>query len=138
MNTKENNICAKMLSMENFSDWLLKEIEKKNWSQSDLVKAAGISRGTLSNILSGNRGIGEKSLTAIAHALNLSTVTVFRKAGLLPAEGYPNALTVEDWEYLFSQLNIDEQEEIKQIAELKIERRKKETALKQLHPKKAG
>lgn len=75
-----------MLSMENFSEWLLKELEKRNWSQSDLVKAAGVSRGTLSNIISGNRGIGEKSLTAIAHALKLPVDLVFEKAKLLPTK----------------------------------------------------
>ncbi len=112
-----------MLSMENFGDWLLKELENRNWSQSDLVKAAGISRGTLSNIISGTRGIGEKSLIAIANALNISPITLFRKAGLLPEAG--ELVAFDDWQHLLAQLSPEEQEEMRQIAVMKIERNRK-------------
>ncbi len=109
--------------MENFGDWLLKELEHRNWSQSDLVKAAGISRGTLSNIISGTRGIGEKSLIAIANALNISPITLFRKAGLLPEAG--ELVAFDDWQHLLAQLSHEEQEEMRQIAVMKIERNRK-------------
>ena len=109
--------------MENFGDWLLKEFENRNWSQSDLVKAAGISRGTLSNIIIGTRVIGEKSLIAIANALNISPITLFRKAGLLPEVG--ELVSFDDWQHLLAQLSPEEQEEMRQIAVMKIERSRK-------------
>lgn len=109
--------------MENFGDWLIKEIENRNWSQSDLVKAAGISRGTLSNIISGTRGTGEKSLISIANALNISPITIFRKAGMLPEVGEQSSM--DDWQHVLDQLSPEEQEEIRQIAVLKIERNRK-------------
>jgi transcriptional regulator with XRE-family HTH domain len=119
----EIKLYGKMLSMENFGAWLLKELENRNWSQSDLVKAAGISRGTLSNIISGARGIGEKSLISIANALNISPITIFRKAGLLPESGETGAF--DDWKHLLAQLSPEEQEEMRQIAIMKIERNRK-------------
>jgi transcriptional regulator with XRE-family HTH domain len=123
MISKENNKCDKMLSMENFGDWLLQELEKRDWSQSDLVKNAGISRGTLSNIISGNRGVGFDSLLAIAHAFKISPISIFRKAGILPEGG--DEASFADYNHLLSQLTTEEQEEIRQIMEMKIERRQK-------------
>lgn len=137
MYSTANRKYDRMFSMENFSDWLLNELEKRNWSQSDLVKKAGISRGTLSNIINGTRGVGEKSLIAIARAFSISPITVFRRAGLLP-EGPENKVTFDDWLYLLEQLPVEDQEELRQIAEMKIERRKKEKELKALKPRKAG
>jgi len=123
IHSQENYFYGKMLSMENFGDWLIKEIENRNWSQSDLVKAAGISRGTLSNIISGTRGTGEKSLISIANALNISPITIFRKAGMLPEVGEQSSM--DDWQHVLDQLSPEEQEEIRQIAVLKIERNRK-------------
>lgn len=120
----ENTLNARMLSMENFGSWLLAELEKRDWSQSDLVKTAGISRGTLSNIISGTRGVGNESMIAIAHALKMSPVTIFRKAGLLPEGG--DDTNFEDWQYLINKLPTEEQEEVRKIIEMKIERRQKE------------
>ncbi len=120
----ENKNNAKMLSMENFGDWLVEELEKRGWSQSDLVKTAGISRGTLSNIISGTRGVGSDSLVAIAEALKISPITIFRKAGLLPS-GPADEVKFEDWKYLLNKLPPAEQEEVRQIIEMKIDRRQK-------------
>ena len=93
-------------------------------SQQSLAHKSGITPAQISRVISGQRGLGEKSLTAIAHALNISPITIFRKAGLLPADGGEHA-SFEDWQHLLSQLTPDEAEEIRQIAELKIERRQK-------------
>ncbi len=123
--------------METFSEWLLSELTKKNMTQQTLAQKSGITPAQISRVISGQRGLGEKSLTAIAHALNVSPITIFRKAGMLPPEG-GETTNFEDWEYLLSQLTPDEQEEIKQFVELKIERRKKNNALKKLSAKKSN
>ena len=109
--------------METFAEWLLQEMSQKNMTQQILAQRRGITAAQISRVISGQRGLGEKSLTAIAHALNISPITVFRKAGLLP-EGGENA-SFEDWKYLLNQLTEEEQEEIRQITEMKIERRQK-------------
>lgn len=126
--------------METFSEWLQSEMGRKNMSQQTLAQKSGITPAQISRIITGQRGLGEKSLTAIAHALNISPITIFRKAGLLPPEG-GETTKFEDWEYLLSQLTPDEQEEIRQFVELKIERRQKAESSERskiYKPKKAG
>lgn len=73
-----------MFSMDNFGEWLIETLRDKKISQSELSKISGLSRGTLSNIISGARGRGHESLTAIAKALRIPPEQVFRHAGLLP------------------------------------------------------
>lgn len=73
-----------MFSMERFSDWLLKELENRDMSQSDLARAAGLGRGTISNIMTGTRNVGQETLIKIAAALRLPPEFVFEKAGILP------------------------------------------------------
>ena len=109
--------------METFTEWLLEEMGRKNMSQQALAQKSGITPAQVSRIISGQRGLGEKSLKAIAHALNISPVTIFRKAGLLPEGG--EQASIEDWKHLLDQLTSVEQEEMREIAQMKIERRQK-------------
>lgn len=62
----------------------MEELRQRGWSQSELSRRAGLARGTLSNIMNGERGVGENSINSIAHALGYPPETVFRAAGLLP------------------------------------------------------
>lgn len=107
-----------------FPQWLRSEIEKRGWSQIDLSRKTSISSTQIARILSGERGMGIETLVAIAQALGYSPITLIRKAGLLP-EGGENA-SFEDWQFLLNQLPADEQEEVRKIVEMKIERRQKE------------
>lgn len=86
MNTTVNQASAIMYTMENFGDWLLKQLKDRNISQSELARLAGISKGTISNLINGTRGAGQDSLSAIAHALKLPPELVFEKAGILPTK----------------------------------------------------
>lgn len=94
--------------METFSSWLVSEIEKRSWTQNELARRAGISHGTVSNILNGNKGVGENSLNAIAQALGIPPAVVFRRAGLLPKES-PMTEQKERLLFLFDQLPESEQ-----------------------------
>ena len=84
MISKANTMCDKMLSMDNFGAWLLQELERREMSQSELSRVSGLSRGTLSNLISGTRGRGPDSIEAIARAFKMPPEHVFRMAGLLP------------------------------------------------------
>ncbi len=84
MISQEVLFCAKMFSVEIFGDWLQSEIAARNWSLSELARRAHLSRGTLSNIINGNKGIGEATCQSLARALHFPPEEVFRKAGLLP------------------------------------------------------
>ena len=68
--------------MERFSDWLLNELKSRGMSQSDLARAAGLGSGTISNIMNGNRKVGQETLTKVADALRLPPELVFEKAGV--------------------------------------------------------
>jgi transcriptional regulator with XRE-family HTH domain len=84
LNTTVNEYTAIMFTMENFGDWLLEQLKEKNISQSELSRLAGLSKGTISNLINGTKGKGPDSLTAIAHALKLPVDLVFEKAKMLP------------------------------------------------------
>jgi transcriptional regulator with XRE-family HTH domain len=121
----------------NFSDWLLDEMNKRGWSQAELARASGLNRQSVSDYVNRRRTNPEpEALVAIAHAFKISPITIFRKAGLLP-EGSDNA-SFEDWQHLLTQLLPEEQEEMRQIIEMKIDRRHKQESLKTLKLRKGG
>ncbi len=121
-----------------FNDWLLEQMTERGWTQADLARASGLNRQSISDYINLRRTNPEpEALVAIAHGLNISPITVFRKAGLLPL-GPDSEVKFEDWKYLIEQMDPSDEAELRQIAEMKIERRKKEQSLKSLKPKKVG
>lgn len=117
----------KMLSVMDmdFSDWLLQEMNKRGWSQADLARNSGLNRQSVSDYVNRRRTNPDpEALVSIAKGLKISPITIFRIAGLLP-EGGENA-SFEDWQFLLNQLPPEEQEEVRKIVEMKIERRQKE------------
>jgi transcriptional regulator with XRE-family HTH domain len=75
---------AIMLLVNTFSEWLNAELAKRDWSAADLARQAGVTRGTISNILNDTRNPGPDACVGIARALEMDPVAVFRLAGLLP------------------------------------------------------
>lgn len=69
--------------MEKLTVWVLEELDKRGWKPADLAHRAGLSTGSLSNILNGNRKAGPDVCRAIADALGEPEEKVFRLAGLL-------------------------------------------------------
>lgn len=68
----------------NFADWLIEEINKRNWNQSELARKSGLTRQAISHILSGRSQTPDnKSLEAIARALNFPADEVMRRAGVI-------------------------------------------------------
>jgi transcriptional regulator with XRE-family HTH domain len=77
----------KMLAMADkypFSEWLQSEMSKRNLSQADLAREAGVTRAAINGVLTGARGPGNELCVAIANAFRVPPETVFRAAGLLP------------------------------------------------------
>lgn len=125
-----------MSSLIDFPLWLQEQLDKRNWRVSDLAKRSHKSDAAVSRILHGERNADPDTLVAFANALNISPIFMFRKAKLLP-QGPEDDATFEDWQYLLNQMSPEDQEEMRQIAEMKIERRQKEQALKSLKTKRA-
>ena len=100
-------------------------MNRRGWSQSDLARAGGFNRATISLILSEDRSPGPEVCTGIAKAFKIPPESVFRIAGLLPPEPEYDA-GFEEWKYLLSQLSVREREELYEIAMLKLERQERE------------
>jgi len=94
-----------------FNGWLLKELEKRDWTQSDLARASGLSRGFISNLLNDMRQPGADACVAIAAALKIPPEVVLRKAGILP-EKSENSPRADEALHLFNQLNENDQDEV--------------------------
>lgn len=90
-------------------DWLLKELEKRNWSQNELARRAGISSGTVSNLITGTKTPEQNTLIAIAEALKIPKETVLRAAEILPPIA-TNSEKESELIYLFRLLPKEEQD----------------------------
>ncbi len=107
----------------NFGHWLQAEREKRDWSQSDLARITGLHRQIINKTENGVSMPAVETYLALANAFNISPITIFRKAGLLPEGG--EVTSFEDWKFLIGQLAPEEEDEIRKIVEMKIERRQK-------------
>jgi transcriptional regulator with XRE-family HTH domain len=67
-----------------FPDWILQELERRGWTQSELARRAEVTPATISMILSRQKNPGVDACIGIARAFNESPTHVFRLAGLLP------------------------------------------------------
>lgn len=65
-----------------FNDWLLKELSSRGWSQADLSRNSGLTRGAISNYING-RDPDKKALRKLAKGLNLPIELILEKAGEL-------------------------------------------------------
>jgi hypothetical protein len=121
--------------MHSSCGWMNRK-KRLNLSDYEVAKKGGFSHSVLSRARS---GISPKWDVCISGSkvFNVFPITVFRKAGLL-TEGPEDKTKFEDWEYLLSQLSPEDQEELRQIAELKLNKRQKDNSLKSLKTKKAG
>lgn len=120
------------LMEKTFAEWLVEQLNLKGISQQELARRTGISSAHVSRIVSGERGVGEKSLYLISKALQIPPEELYRRYGLLPPKPKESA---EDEEllYLFHQLPPSEREEAKEYLKFKLEHKraasKKKTAL---------
>jgi transcriptional regulator with XRE-family HTH domain len=70
--------------MEQFIDWLRKEIRVRGISSADLARDSGLSPSTISRILGEHVTPGDDALSKIAKALGEPPEKIFRLAGRLP------------------------------------------------------
>ena len=52
-------------------DWLLAELNRRNWSQNELGRRAKISSATVSNLITGAKKPEQETLKSIANALRV-------------------------------------------------------------------
>lgn len=74
---------TKNMDKENFSKWLQIELDRRGWNQAELSRKSGLSTGQIARLMSGERGLGENSVKAIASALRIPANLVYQAAGFL-------------------------------------------------------
>lgn len=90
--------------MANFSDWLTKELARRDMSPAKLARLMNKKdQGVISRILSGERNPSNETIKAIAKALKVSERSVFEAAGVIPP-AVGNAWA-EDMAYKLNQIN---------------------------------
>lgn len=113
-----------MADTETFGQWLLGEMGERKMSQSDLARAAGVTRAAISDVINGRRNPGKDLARGIAVAFSLPPEQVFREAGLLP----PAPMVDEEIEriiYEAGKLNDQDKVEVLAFIRMKINLRKK-------------
>lgn len=104
-----------------FAEWLNKQLQVRNWSQSELANKAGIHRQVISSYIGGQRQKPDAEiLLTIARALKLPPEEVLRAAKLLPqvsetTEKHTNLV------HLFDLLPPEEQERVLRYVRLQVD-----------------
>ncbi len=110
-----------------FFTWLDARLRDSDLTDYAFAKKAGIAHSVISRARSGHQGIGWDAGVSIAGALNLPPEVVLRKLELLPTSSHDPARSVliDEMLHLFPGLSESDQEELLQLARLKLERQKK-------------
>lgn len=117
---------------DEFLKWLDALEDSMGWTDYRLSVETGLSSSVFSKA---RQGILPKwdALVRIANAFNVSPITAFRKAGLLPP-GPDDKINFEDWQYLLEKMTPEEREEFWRFGQMKIElRQEKEQAERAKH-----
>ncbi len=70
--------------MKDFTDWLIKKVRARGWSNNELGRQVGVSSSAISFILTGKQKPSLQLCMKIAQVLDKSPIYVLRRAGLLP------------------------------------------------------
>ena len=103
------------MDKEKFSMWLQDQLAQREWTQAELARRSGVSTGQIARLMTGERGVGEQSVVAIAQALKLPPAQVFEAAGILPSKSLKDRLT-EALELIFESLPEEEKDNVLEFA----------------------
>jgi len=110
--------------MDKYGEWILQELQSRDWKQADLARAAHLDSAVISNLITGNRNPGIETCTAIARAFHYPPEFVFRIAGLLPKAAEPSVM-YELMAYRLAELTPEQTREVMQFIDFILERDKR-------------
>lgn len=90
-----------------FSEWLVKELNKREWSNSELARRAGVVPSYVSMVISLGRQPGLGFCKKVANALGVSEDEVVRAAGLISGPAVVSELSEEELKVLYSYRKLD-------------------------------
>jgi transcriptional regulator with XRE-family HTH domain len=105
-----------------FAEWLLNEMQRRDLSQSELARRAGLAQATISYVLSGERNPGPEFCLGIAKAMNIPPEVVFQEAGIFPPSS-AETKNRKEADHLFSQLSDRQQNDVLTMMRALVEER---------------
>ncbi len=97
--------------MDALNDFIRKRMRENGWNQTDLARAARLSRQTISTLLNRIQYPTPETLQKIANALNEPVENLYRLEGLLPPEN-KRKIAEQVLGYKLSELTDDEVEQV--------------------------
>lgn len=95
------NLRRKIVPQTKLIQWIEEQLRQRDWRPADLARAAKVRDSTISRILNGNAKAGPELCNAIAEALDVPPVEIFRVAELLPpSQGTIDELTDDEAELI--------------------------------------
>lgn len=95
-----------------FIEWLKAEMEKRDWSQNELARRAGVTSGHMSLVMTGMREPGPELCRGLARALGIPETVVFVEAGLMSSPRNSTEITLLELYELMEELPIEDQRAI--------------------------
>lgn len=104
-----------MSKMTDFATWILKELEDRDLTQTDLAEYLGISRQAVNYyIMKGSKKHpSDKVLFQIAKFFKISPETIYRNIGIFPKASEENEI-LEEINYLVSDLPKEDQVDVRE------------------------
>lgn len=94
-----------------FAEWMNRELLRRDWNQSDLVRRTGLSSSTLSRFATGKRIPSPKQADLIADVLGVDLDTVLAVAGHRPNPDPDDPPEVADLIALLRRIRMDRRKE---------------------------
>jgi transcriptional regulator with XRE-family HTH domain len=107
--------------MSDFSEWITEQINERGWKKGELSKRSGLDISYTYQIIAGNKRPGAVACRAIARALDVPEVIVFRQISYLTEDPVIDP-SVETFITILSKLSEEDQSELLEIAKLKFDR----------------
>jgi len=102
-----------------FAEWIDSELARRGWSRSEAARRGSISASMMDKVINGASQPGLVFMKGIARAFGISLVEVLERAG-----AYEKSPTQAEWDDVFARLSPEDQQEMLEIARLKLQRQK--------------
>jgi transcriptional regulator with XRE-family HTH domain len=122
-----------MRSEDDFTTWLLREIDSRGWSYADLARESGLSPGSIGNVARRTRKPGIEFCEAVARAFNYPLDVVLAAAGR--GDKKPESEKRSLLEHMFDMLPEGEQDDVLDYVRFKQEQWRREQAGQSGKPK---
>jgi len=93
-------------------EWLRRELDKRGWSQNELARRAGLTSGSVSQVMTGLRRPGVEFCQGVARAFKISETVVFVEAGVMSPARNASEVTLQELYDLLKDLPVSEQRAI--------------------------